>query len=86
MTASVVICCHNSTPRLAETLRHLRQQTAIGVPWEVLIVDNASTDGIAETAIACWHRGPAPIRIVREPQLGLGRARMTGLRGLAMRS
>jgi glycosyltransferase involved in cell wall biosynthesis len=80
MSVSVVICCHNSSSRLAETLGRLRHQTTVGVPWELLIVDNASTDGTAETAVACWRAGPAPLRILREPQLGLGRARIKGLR------
>jgi len=80
VSVSVVICCHNSASRLAATLLHLRRQTGVGVPWEVVIVDNASTDGTAETAIACWRGDPAPLRIVRELQLGLGIARMTGLR------
>ena len=43
---SVVICCHNSGKRLPETLRHLAAQVVEeGIPWEVVIVDNASTDG-----------------------------------------
>ncbi len=74
---SIVICCHNSAPRLPETLRHLAaQQVPEGIAWEIVIIDNASTDGTAETARRCWpETSPAPLRIVQEPRLGVGNAR-----------
>jgi len=74
---SVVICCHNSAKRLPETLRHLAaQQVSRETPWEVLLIDNASTDDTAETARRCWPaNAPAPLRIVAEPRPGTGNAR-----------
>jgi glycosyltransferase involved in cell wall biosynthesis len=79
---SVVICCHNSASRLRPTLEHLtRQKVKSGVAWELIVVDNASTDGTAELARQCWRGdGPAPLRIVREPRPGLTAARIRGLR------
>ena len=42
-------------------------------------MDNASTDGTAEAAEAAWPAdAPAPLRVAREPQLGLGHAHMRG--------
>lgn len=78
---TIVICCHNSAGRLPPTLTHLAaQRVPTGIPWEVLVVDNASTDGTAQTAIDHWpHDAPAPLRVVREPQLGLSHARRRGL-------
>jgi glycosyltransferase involved in cell wall biosynthesis len=72
---TVALCCYNSATRLPETLSHLKQvQTS--VPWEVLIIDNASMDGTAEVAQAHWGvSSPGPMRIVREPQAGLSHAR-----------
>jgi glycosyltransferase involved in cell wall biosynthesis len=76
---SVIICCHNGATRLPKTLAHLRAQEAPGVPWELLIIDNASTDGTAEIARSYWVHGPAPSRVVRESKLGLQNARERGL-------
>jgi glycosyltransferase involved in cell wall biosynthesis len=76
---SVVICCHNGATRLPTTLMHLRAQDAPDVPWELLIIDNASTDATADVASSCWADGPAPLRILRESKLGLQSARQRGL-------
>jgi glycosyltransferase involved in cell wall biosynthesis len=78
---SVIICCHNSSARLPETLAHLsRQKVDPGVPWEVLIVDNASTDDTAQRARQLWpESAPAPLRIISEPRTGLSYARLRGL-------
>jgi len=77
---SFVVCCHNSARRLAETLGHLaRQRNPALADWEVVLVDNASTDGTAETARRVWGIGPAPLRIVEEPRAGLSRARLAGM-------
>jgi glycosyltransferase involved in cell wall biosynthesis len=74
---SVIICCHNSAKRLPETLRHLAaQQVRQDIPWEVVVIDNASTDGTADTARRCWpETSPAPLRVVAEPRPGVGNAR-----------
>ena len=45
---SIVICCHNSAKLLPRTLEHLRaQEVDSTIPWEVIVVDNASTDNTA---------------------------------------
>ncbi len=74
---SVVICCHNSAKRLPETLRHLSaQQVSRNIPWEILVIDNASTDETAEVARRCWPAdSSAPLRVGLEPRLGIGNAR-----------
>jgi glycosyltransferase involved in cell wall biosynthesis len=76
---SVVICCHNGAARLPTALAHLMVQESPATPWEVLLVDNGSTDGTAEIARSCWQNGPAPLRIVQEPCLGLRHARERSL-------
>ena len=77
---SVVICCHNSSTRLPATLSHLaRQQVALEIRWEILVVDNASTDDTSEVARQSWPGdAPAELRVTSEPQLGLTHARHRG--------
>ncbi len=74
---SVALCCHNSAARLPATLRHLVQQRCPpGMRWEVVVVDNASTDGTGDVARRCWpSTAPAPLRVVSEPRPGLQFAR-----------
>lgn len=79
---SVVICCFNSSERLPETLRHLALQSVpADVPWEVVVVDNASTDGTADVARQAWSSTgcAAPFRVVAQPVAGLSAARDMGL-------
>ncbi|MCI0672483.1 MAG: glycosyltransferase family 2 protein, partial [Myxococcaceae bacterium] len=78
---SIVLCCYNSRSRLPHTLEHLVQQRVVeGVRWEVLLVDNASTDGTAEVARELWPPwAPAQLRVVREERQGLTCARLRGI-------
>ena len=78
---SVVICCHNSSQRLPQTVQHLLdQKVAEDINWEVIIVDNASTDDTSQVALSSWTADyPVPLRVVCEPRLGLTHARYRGL-------
>jgi glycosyltransferase involved in cell wall biosynthesis len=79
---SVIICCHNSMKRLPPTLEHLALQKAPDVDWEVVVVDNASTDQTSDAVHELWkHFGsPAPLVVVREEMPGLSHARLRGMR------
>jgi len=73
---TVGLCTHNHLDRLKVTLAAL--QVLDGPPdgWELLVVDNASTDGTAEyLASAVWQPQGAVARVVREAKLGLSNAR-----------
>jgi glycosyltransferase involved in cell wall biosynthesis len=79
---SVVICCYNSAGRIEDTLRHVAAQRASpDLAWEVVIVDNASTDGTADAAALVWEQlgCHAPLRVVVERELGQMHARRTGV-------
>lgn len=79
---SVVVCCHNSVDRLPPTLAHLaRQRAPKGVAWEVVVVDNASTDDTAAAALEAWreHGVDVPFKVVSQPTPGLSAAREKGL-------
>jgi glycosyltransferase involved in cell wall biosynthesis len=77
---SVVICCYNSAQRLPETLRHLAAQDHTDdILWEVVVIDNASTDETAHIAAELWsRRNSIPLRVIHEPQQGLSYARRRG--------
>lgn len=80
---SVIICCHNGANRLPETIRHIaRQRVPSYIPWELLIIDNGSTDDSAIAARMEWqkHRVDTYLRVVKEPTLGLSYARARGFR------
>lgn len=80
---SVIICCYNSSKRLPKTIKHLAlQQVPATVKWEVIIVDNASTDDTALTAKTEWEKynlNNLPFHIVNQPVAGLSHARDMGL-------
>ena len=78
---SVVVCCHNSERLLPETLRALAaQRFERPVEYEVIVVDNASTDRTAQVAAGTWPQTQAArLRVVSEPKLGLSQARRRGL-------
>ncbi|ACM19811.1 glycosyltransferase [Geotalea daltonii FRC-32] len=77
---SLVICCHNSSKKLEETLKHVsRQKFSSEVPWELIIVDNASTDLTSEMATAITQGATYNCRIVTEGKVGLKNARLKGI-------
>ena len=78
---SIIICCHNGVGRLPETVRHIAQQEVPAhIPWEFILVDNASTDNSVGLAEAIWtaYDPPAAFRVVKERTLGLSHARSKG--------
>lgn len=75
---SIVICTRNRAASLAGTLKSLTEIRAVH-SWEVLFVDNASTDDTAAVLAAADDCG-GRLRYVREERVGLGAARDTGWR------
>ncbi|GGV09238.1 glycosyl transferase [Actinomadura cremea] len=74
----VVVPARNEADRLPAGLRLLSDKLAgLPVRAEVIVVDNASTDGTAEIARS-W-RGPVPVRLVRCDRPGKGAAVRAGL-------
>lgn len=80
---SVVICCHNGEARLPATLEYLKAQEQPPVPWELLVIDNCSTDNTAQVARFCWHDSAIAMRVISEPRLGVRYARERGLKEAA---
>jgi O-antigen biosynthesis protein len=69
---SVVVCTYNGSRTLEGCLRTLGRLEYDG-PYEVIVVDDGSTDSSAEIA------GRYPVRLIRTENLGLSSARNTGL-------
>jgi GT2 family glycosyltransferase len=78
---TVIICCYNGQNRLPATLEYLAKQKVHGFPWEVIVVDNNSTDGTAEAASKTWDRvgRGIPMRVLHEAEPGLRAARQRGM-------
>lgn len=77
-SATVLICTYNRASRLAETLESLR---AVRTPrsWDVIVVDNNSTDdtrAVVESRVAAF---PAPLVYLFESRQGKSNALNTGL-------
>lgn len=78
---SVVICCYNAKTRIVPTLQHLqKQEFQKTVNWEVVVVDNASTDNTSEAAQQVWNENPVTkLSVVIENIPGLMNARRRGI-------
>lgn len=78
---SIVVCTYNGAKRLPETIRHIALQTAPAhIQWEVIIIDNDSSDGSGEQAVREWskYKNPVPFTILYQPEKGLTAAREMG--------
>ncbi len=79
---SVVICSYNGAQRLPPTLEHLsRQKVDSAIPWEIVLVDNASDDNMAALAKKQWDTtgNSVPIRMVSHPIPGKTGALQLGI-------
>ena len=73
---SVVIPTYNGSRFIAETIRSVRGQT-LG-DWELVVVDDGSTDGTADLAEERCRRDPR-VRVIRQANQGEAAARNRGL-------
>lgn len=54
---TVILCTYNGASRLTNTLSHLAaQQVKDHLSWELIVVDNASTDGSSEVVKTLWEQ------------------------------
>jgi glycosyltransferase involved in cell wall biosynthesis len=75
---SVAICTYNGESRVGTVLERLRSQcNTAAISWEVIVVDNNSTDGtklVVERHQSQWEQA-FPLKYVFEPKQGLALAR-----------
>jgi glucosyl-dolichyl phosphate glucuronosyltransferase len=81
MNITVIVCTYNRCNLLAKTLDSIAAQT-IPEPlkWEILVVDNNSSDRTRELVESFCVQDPARFRLVSEQEQGLSHARNTGIR------
>ncbi len=79
---SIIIACYNSAKVIATTLEHLQNQKNYdGIAWEVILVDNNSTDNTSIIAKEYWNKNPVvPLRIINENIVGEANARKAGIK------
>jgi glycosyltransferase involved in cell wall biosynthesis len=73
LTVSVIVCAHNEATYISACLHSVLAQTR--TPDQIIVVDNASTDGTAALARQLPH-----VDVVKEPSKGLVIARESGRR------
>jgi glycosyltransferase involved in cell wall biosynthesis len=75
---TVIICTHNPRPEyLGRALDALKMQTLPSGNWELLLIDNASSEKLSDLWDLSWHPNA---RHVREDELGLTPARLRGIK------
>jgi glucosyl-dolichyl phosphate glucuronosyltransferase len=79
MRFSVVVPTHNRSDELRETLSSIARLRVSG-PWEVIAVDNKSTDNTRETVLDTARDFPVPLHYVFEPEAGRSAALNAGIK------
>ena len=79
MKFSVVIPTYNRAAELAETLQSL-SALEVTEPWEVIVVDNNSTDVTEKTVLDAAARFPVELRYLFEKEQGRSAALNAGIR------
>ena len=77
---TLAICTYNGKRLLIDTIPFiLKQRISKHIEWEVLFIDNASTDNTHEAIKKLWGDNSIPMRIIAEPKKGLINARKRAL-------
>ena len=75
---SAIVCTHNRSDLLQNTIQSLLVQTLDQDDYEIIVVDNASTDDTA-AVVKALARQDRRVRYVLESELGLSYARNAGV-------
>lgn len=75
---SIVIVSHNEGRKLRDTVQAIAARTPAAVPAELIIVDDASSDGSTTFLDGLQAVGPHPVRLLRTERVGIPAARNIG--------
>ena len=75
---SFIIPAYNAAPYLEECLDSVYQQSAVGYYFEVIVVDDGSTDHTS-SLLASYQQTHRDLNVVSQENLGRSRARTVGL-------
>ncbi|MET1053898.1 MAG: glycosyltransferase family 2 protein [Pedobacter sp.] len=70
---TIIICTYNGADRLGKTIEHIARQSLTEVPWEVILVDNASTDNSSAVGQSEWDKYKicnVSFSVINEPKPG----------------
>jgi glycosyltransferase involved in cell wall biosynthesis len=80
---TIIICCYNSAQLLPPTIKHIaKQKNQDNIYWELIVVNNNSTDDTAQVARQEWDKyglKEVKLSVVNEAQAGLSYARKMGV-------
>jgi glycosyltransferase involved in cell wall biosynthesis len=78
---SIIICIYNGASKIIPTLKALSEQAIpSGIPIELLLIDNASTDSTNSVASEYWKaiNAPFPLKVIEEQKPGKANALVLG--------
>src|SRR5687768_12492925 len=76
---SVVVCTYNRAALLPQALRSLFAQKIENLDYEIVVVDNNSSDDTPAAVESLKSESPVPLRYVRESRQGNAYARNAGV-------
>lgn len=80
MLLSVIIPTYNRQKTLAKALRALFSQQEVGPNWEIIVVDDGSTDGTGDLVARLSAESPVPLTYLYQENSGPATARNVGIR------
>ena len=75
---SVIVPTHNRSEYLRDAIISLQEQNFPKDKYEIIVVDNNSTDNTPQVVEACGRNGKKKVVYVKEPEIGLHNARHAG--------
>ncbi len=79
LDATVLICTYNRADLLGDTLDSLARSRVNDLQWDVVVVDNNSTDATRDVVVSRIDGFPVQLRYIFEPRQGKSIALNTGL-------
>ena len=76
---SIVVCTYNRAALLPQALRSVFAQRGENLSYEIIVVDNNSSDDTPATVESLKAESPVPLRYVRESRQGNAYARNAGV-------